>query len=76
MKKNKILEINKKLAQEFGSTFCFEKYYNTTIHLHTGETHSCHHPETHKIPLKELENNPSALHNTKEKKKERKEMAE
>ena len=30
--------------------------------------HSCH-VGAHKIPLDELENNPNALHNTKEKKK-------
>jgi organic radical activating enzyme len=39
-----------------------------------GETHSCHHPSTHKIPLEELKRNPSALHNTKFKKQKRKEM--
>lgn len=41
-----------------------------------GETHSCHHPNTHKIPISELARNPSALHNTKFKKEKRKEMLE
>ena len=44
------------------------------MHLQMGETHSCHHPSTHKIPLEELKRNPSALHNTKFKKQKRKEM--
>lgn len=45
-----------------------------TIHLQNGHTHSCHHPDTHKIPLKELEKDPSALHNTRFKKHLRQEM--
>jgi organic radical activating enzyme len=46
------------------------------MHLGTGLTHSCHHPVQHKIPLRELRNNPSALHNTRYKKRKRKEMLE
>ena len=44
------------------------------MHLGTGMTHSCHHPPTHKIPLEELKENPTALHNTKFKKEQRKAM--
>ena len=44
------------------------------MYLQTGETHSCYHPQPHKIPLHELKENPSALHNTWEKKMERKQM--
>ena len=58
----------------FSKTFCFAKWYHTTIYLQTGETHSCYHPAPHKIPIKDLEHNPSALHNTATKKQERKEM--
>jgi hypothetical protein len=50
------------------------KWHHTTIYLQTGETHSCYHPAPHPIPLEELKNNPSALHNTQEKKQERSEM--
>ena len=57
-----------------GCGFCLAKWTQVTIHLQMGETHSCHHPPTHKIPLVELNRNPSALHNTKFKKKIRKEM--
>lgn len=57
-------------------SFCAAKWQQVTIHLHNGHTHSCHHPETHKIPLEEIKDNPSALHNTKFKKEQRKLMLE
>lgn len=57
-----------------GCGFCLAKWTQVTIHLSSGITHSCHHVGAHKIPLDELENNPNALHNTKEKKIRRKEM--
>ena len=59
-----------------GCGFCAAKWTQVTIHLQNGETHSCHHPATHKIPLQELKRNPSALHNTKFKKAQRKKMLE
>jgi organic radical activating enzyme len=55
-------------------TACAAKWQQVTIHLGTGTTHSCHHPQVHTIPLEELENNPSALHNTNYKKEQRKLM--
>jgi organic radical activating enzyme len=55
-------------------TFCMAKWHHTTIYLATGETHSCYHPAPHKIPLEEIKHNPSALHNTKEKKEQRRHM--
>jgi organic radical activating enzyme len=58
------------------STACMAKWFQTTIYLQTGETHSCYHPAPHKIPIEELKDNPSALHNTLHKKNERKEMLE
>jgi organic radical activating enzyme len=57
-----------------GCGFCLAKWSQVTIHLDKGLTHSCHHPSPHKIPLRELKNNPSALHNTRYKKKKRREM--
>jgi pyruvate-formate lyase-activating enzyme len=59
---------------EISPTFCLAKWHHTTIYLQTGETHSCYHPAPHKIPLQELALNVSALHNTKQKIAERKEM--
>ena len=57
-------------------SFCLAKWYQVTVHLQNGHTHSCHHPGTHKVPIAELKTNPSALHNTQFKKNRRKEMLE
>jgi hypothetical protein len=73
--KNNIIKIND-ITNKISPTFCLAKWHHTTIYLQTGETHSCYHPAPHKIPLSELSNNPSALHNTVEKKLQRKEMLE
>lgn len=64
------------IMEEISPTFCLAKWHHTTIYLQTGETHSCYHPPPHKIPIHELLDNPSALHNTEKKKLERKEMLE
>ena len=55
-------------------TMCLAKWYHTTLYLHSGETHSCYHPPPHQISLEEIKRNPSALHNTEIKKKERLDM--
>ena len=62
------------IMNEISPTFCMAKWHHTTIYLQTGETHSCYHPAPHKIPLQEIQIDPSALHNTTEKKLERLEM--
>ena len=56
--------------------FCLAKWNQVSILLQTGQTHSCHHPVPHYIPLEEIKENPSALHNTKFKKLQRKTMLE
>jgi len=55
----------------FSPSLCLAKWYNATIWLGSGQTTSCHHPTAHQIDLKELEHNPRALHNTREKKTDR-----
>ena len=55
-------------------SFCLAKWYQSTLHLQYGHTHSCHHPRTHQVPINELRSNPSALHNTEFKKSQRKLM--
>jgi organic radical activating enzyme len=74
--KEKTKYVNDITTRHFSPTFCFAKWYHTTIYLQTGETHSCYHPAPHAIDVDELLTNPSALHNTKHKKQERKEMLE
>lgn len=70
---SKLQEVNKKL-NSVGCGFCLAKWTQVTIHLGTGMTHSCHHPAPHKINLREIKRNPSALHNTRFKKEKRREM--
>ena len=59
-----------------GPGFCAMKWLHQTLYLHTGDNHSCYHPRPHHIPLHEIKEEPSALHNTKWKKQQRKTMLE
>jgi len=70
----RIKDIRIKIENEVGPTFCLAKWHHVTMYLQSGETHSCYHPQPHRIPLSELADNPSALHNTTQKKEERKLM--
>jgi pyruvate-formate lyase-activating enzyme len=56
------------------ASFCAAKWYNATIWLGSGQTTSCHHPLPHAIDLEEIKTNPKAIHNTKEKKEQRRQM--
>lgn len=56
---------------EVSPSFCLAKWYNVSIHIPTGQTHSCYHPRSHHIPLEEIAIDVSALHNTKYKKQQR-----
>jgi organic radical activating enzyme len=60
--------------RRISSSMCYAKWSQVSMHLTNGMTHSCYHPPTHKIDVLELQDNPSALHNTKQKKEERKQM--
>ncbi|MFN7824098.1 MAG: twitch domain-containing radical SAM protein [Pseudobdellovibrionaceae bacterium] len=71
--KNDIDEMKQRL-NAVSKSFCLAKWKQVTIHLQNGHTHSCHHPDTHHVPLEELRVNPSALHNTAFKKKQRQMM--
>lgn len=66
----------KKELNKVGCGFCLAKWTQSTVHLHLGKTHSCHHVQSHTIPLNEIIRDPSALHNTRFKKGVRKEMLE
>ena len=77
-KKNKMSTVGFDLIKDkldiVGKGFCLAKWTQVTMHLHNGTTHSCHHPEPHKVGLEEINRNPTALHNSKIKKQARKEM--
>jgi organic radical activating enzyme len=55
-------------------TMCLAKWTQSTIYLWNGQTHSCHHPGTHKIPVEGLKENPAQLHNTPHKQELRQQM--
>jgi len=62
------------MREKLGPALCLAKWQQTSLHLTTGHTNSCYHPPLHKIEVNELENNPSALHNTYYKKTQRQRM--
>lgn len=68
-------EIKKKL-DSVSPTFCLAKWLWSTMHLEMGSTHSCHHPPTHMWMLQDVQKNSARLHNTDQKKTERKMMLE
>lgn len=59
-----------------GKGFCLMKWMTQTLYLHMGDNHSCYHPRPHKIQASDIADNPSGLHNTEHKKKQRKQMLE
>lgn len=72
---DKLDEVKAKL-NSVSPCFCMAKWMHTTLHLLNGHTHSCYLPQTHKVPLEEIQKDPSALHNTNHKKQQRKLMKE
>lgn len=64
----------KKLLDDVGPGFCLAKWTQVTVNLGIGETQSCHHNQFHSIPVSEIKRSSSALHNTQEKKNQRKQM--
>lgn len=64
------------VLDKFSPSFCGAKWYNATIWLGSGMTTSCHHPLPHKIDAEAVKLNYKLLHNTPEKKLQRKQMQE
>ena len=71
---NEDLKFKQNVLDTKAASFCAAKWYNATIWLGSGMTTSCHHPLPHKINLEEIKKNPSAIHNTREKKEQRRQM--
>ena len=72
--REKDLDYKARVLDTKSDSFCGAKWYNATIWLGSGMTTSCHHPLPHKIDVEEVKKNPKALHNTPEKKEQRKQM--
>jgi len=68
------LEYRQQVLDPLSASFCAAKWYNATIWLGSGQTTSCHHPPAHAIDAQAVETNPAALHNTPQKKDDRKKM--
>jgi len=68
------LEYKQRVLDPLSSSMCGAKWYNATIWLGSGMTTSCHHPLPHKVSVEDVIANPKALHNTPQKKEERRQM--
>lgn len=69
-------EFKARMIDPVSESFCGAKWYNATIWLGHGGTTSCHHPPAHQIDLEDIKENPSAIHNSRHKKKMRQMMQE
>jgi organic radical activating enzyme len=68
------LEFRQQILDTKSASFCAAKWYNATIWLGSGMSTSCHHPPAHAIDAEAIKTNPSAIHNTVEKKMDRLDM--
>ena len=67
-------EFKKQVLDPLSASFCAAKWYNATIWLGSGQTTSCHHPPAHLIDKDKVGINPKLLHNTDQKKADRRQM--
>ena len=68
------LEFKQQVLDTKSASFCAAKWYNATIWLGSGMTTSCHHPPAHLVDVSMLSANPRLLHNTDQKKDDRRKM--
>ena len=68
------LEFRREVLDRLSDSFCAAKWYNATIWLGSGMTTSCHHPPAHLVDKDKVTANPRLLHNTDQKKADRRMM--
>jgi organic radical activating enzyme len=68
------LEFKHTVLDRLSASFCAAKWYNATIWLGSGQTTSCHHPPAHLVDKDKVTTNPRLLHNTDQKKEDRRKM--
>jgi organic radical activating enzyme len=68
------LVFRQQILDNISSSFCAAKWYNATIWLGSGMTTSCHHPPAHLVDIDKVQVNPRLLHNTDQKKEDRRKM--
>ena len=66
--------IAKQQLDNISDSMCYAKWSQVSLHLTNGMTQSCYHPPVHSIDENEILHNPGALHNTEQKRRERKQM--
>lgn len=71
---NQDLDYKHRVLDNLSPSFCGAKWYNATIWLGSGMTTSCHHPPAHWVSQDSVISNPKTLHNTPEKKEDRRMM--
>lgn len=73
-KYNNLADNAEKQLNFISTSMCYAKWGQASIHLTNGMTQSCYHPPLHKINIEDIKKTPAALHNTDQKKLERKMM--
>ena len=68
------IEFRQQVLDQLSGSFCAAKWYNATIWLGSGQTTSCHHPPAHLVDIDRVRANPRLLHNTDQKKEDRRKM--
>jgi organic radical activating enzyme len=68
------LDFRQQVLDTLSPSFCAAKWYNATIWLGSGMTTSCHHPPAHLVDIDKVGANPKLLHNTDQKKEDRRKM--
>jgi len=68
------IDFRQQVLDTLSPSFCAAKWYNATIWLGSGMTTSCHHPPAHLVDIDKVGANPKLLHNTDQKKDDRKKM--
>ena len=65
---SRFMSAAEQMKQDLGPALCLAKWKQVSFHLPTGLNNSCYHPPLHPIDATALADNPSALHNTEQKK--------
>ena len=68
------LEFRQQVLDTISPSFCGAKWFNATIWLGSGMSTSCHHPPAHLVDIDKVQTNPKLLHNTPQKKDDRRKM--
>jgi hypothetical protein len=71
---NKSADVAENQLRFISKSMCYAKWAQVSLHLTNGMTNSCYHPPLHKVDVNQIKQNPAALHNTEQKKQERKMM--